>query len=173
MEILMAAFTALALGVENDKDSEPKAKPTPEQQAVAALEKLGAKVHYRKRFYFEVPAKDKEKPIALVSIEENWKGGDEGTRYDHVIRVAATEDATDGHGPSLQVLPYRLIGHLILDRMPNEGVREALESLASMCQFYQTRLQNPEALKLPTATLTGRVGPVMLRPEFEFEEASE
>ena len=58
----------------------------------------------------------------------------------------------------------RLLCHLLLQRMPDEGLKEAIESLSGMCEFYRLPAGSPKPLPAPKsvrARITGSyVAPV-------------
>ncbi len=65
---------------------------------------------------------------------------------------------TSGETDLPEPIKARLLCHFLLTRIPDEGLPEALESLAGMWMFYQTPTPHPPALpsaRSVPARLTG------------------
>jgi len=99
-----------------------------------------------------------------------WVGGNQGEEYDHLIFFGG--DATRVTATASPSLPWRLISHMLVDRMPDDGVPEMVETLASMHQFYHTRLLQCSAPKIPHRIAAHVLEPEC-RPEFEYEATAD
>jgi hypothetical protein len=63
----------------------------------------------------------------------------------------------------------RLLCHALLQRLPNEGLNEAVESLFHMNEFYRLPHYVPPP-SLPRKSLTVQMGPGYVRPVFPVTE---
>lgn len=83
------------------------------------------------------------------------------------------EDATFLHAAVTDVaredsLDYRMrmLCHILVDEMPRDGLAELIESLASLREFYLTRLELPAHVSSPSHVLEATLAGAYERPEF-------
>lgn len=70
-----------------------------------------------------------------------------GGRIEHLISFPAL--ATSGEIDIPDAVKARLVCHVLLTQIPDEGITEAVESLSHMWEFYRTRVAQAPQLPSP------------------------
>jgi hypothetical protein len=73
----------------------------------------------------------------------------QGGQIEHVIRFPVL--ATCGVIDIPDAVKARIVCHVLLTQIPDEGMTEALESLGQMWEFYRTPVRQPPPLPAPTS----------------------
>lgn len=86
---------------------------------------------------------------------------------EHLVRFHYLDTCGETDVP--EPVKARIACHFLLSQIPDEGMSEALETLAQMWQFYRTPVLPPPALPAP-ARIPAKLGETYVRPVFPVTE---
>lgn len=91
-----------------------------------------------------------------------------GYEWSHSVMFKQLDEGTNYQCVSPKII-HRLLCHFLIDRIPDEGLPELVESVGGIYEFYQLPAPTP-ALLPQHRSVSGEISRSYERPPFQIEE---